>query len=240
MKTLFILLSILSLAGSCSYFYASDPSESMVLSNPSILLRATQEELDAIDQDQLNKMSHADRAIPTLHSVLPRDAANIVVDYLRPEASHPRYHLLSRNFMFKVTGIMTSPDIEDTIDITTSCIEKNHTGTYSISRGKTMYHYITDTFIHKPLSPACSNLSIQQAMEKLAKIDNQKPVPALVLPDGTTLTVLHRFLSVDNKHGHLALAHTRWLSSQVAYTQWLSRIHNKSLVKSLKWDGLQS
>lgn len=92
MKTFFIHLSILSLANSCSCFYASDESE-VIVSNPSILLRATTEELDAIEQDQLNKMSYADKAIATLHSVLPKDPISLVIDYLKPEASYPRYHL---------------------------------------------------------------------------------------------------------------------------------------------------
>lgn len=260
MGILFFYLIMILLWSSGSYLYASDQSKL-------VLLTATQQELDDIDRDAINKMSHADTAITTLQSVLTKDAVSLVIDFLRPtETDDLRYRKLTKDLiasdacrkeaigLFSITEIMTSLQAKDTIDIATTFIQKNDCGVYSMHQGKIRYNHATDTF--SPISlftPSCSNtratclccnnLPATQVWEKLSNLDNQKSLSTAVLPDGATVTALSssqtRFICVDNNNARLADAYTRWLSN-AAYTQWLSRIHNKSSVKALKWDGQQS
>ena len=256
MKTLFIHLSILSLACSCSYLYAVDHQSKVAL------ITATQQEVDDINRDQLSKSAQADAAITTLRSVLTKETVSLVIDFLRT-SKKPVYHKLtsalkeglsSRIFAYSIMRITPCLEARHTIDITTTLIQKDDLGPYSMRQGNLMYNHATDTFtplslLTQPCSNTvtclcCNNLSQGQAWKKLDNLDKQKSLSTVTLADGTTVTALSprqttRFLCVDSNDALLTEAHTRWLSND-AYTKWLSRINNKSLVKSLKWNGQQT
>lgn len=253
MKTLFIHLSILSLACSCSYLYAVDHQSKMAIIN------TTQQELDAIHRDQLSKAAQADAAITTLRSVLTKETVSLVIDFLRT-SKKPVFRTLisalreeqsSGIFAYSIMGITPCLEARHTIDITTTLIQKDDLGPYSMRQGNLMYNHATDTFtplslLTQPCSNTvtclcCNKLPQGKAWEKLDNLDKQKSLSTVTLADGTTITALSpsqttRFLCLDSNNALLTEAHTRWVSND-AYTKWLSRINNKSLVKSLKWNG---
>jgi len=242
-----------------SYLYGSDRL---------ILLSATQQELDDIHGDQLKKTAHANTAVTTLQSVLTKDAVSLVIDFLRPTKDDLRYYKLTKDLMdlkgreeyetcpgttglFSIIGIRSFRHEQNAVDITTAFIQNDPSGTCSIRQGNIVYRDATSSFSHISFIDSfcsnktgtclcCNRLSSNEAWGKLVNLDKQKSLPTVMMSDDMTVTAVSpretRFICVDNNNWHLAAAYTRWLS----YTQWLSSINNKRLVKALKWNGQQT
>jgi hypothetical protein len=253
MRILFLYFSMLSVWS--SYLYGSDRL---------ILLSATQQELDDIYRDQLNKAAHANTAVTTLQSVLTKDAVSLVIDFLRPKEDNLRYYKLTKDLMdlkgredyetcpgttglFSIIGIRSFRHEQNAVDITTAFIQNDPFGTCSIRQGNIVYRDATSSFSHISfIAPFCSDtmgtclccnrLSAGQAVEKLNNLDKQKSLSTVILSDDKTVTAVS-----PSKTRFICIDDSNaHLAAWLSYTQWLSSMKNQRLVKALKWNGRQT